>query len=170
MDQRTMKMMRVTCLALAIVAAVLSIKTSGAAEVIRSATSGRWSASGTWEGGQVPAAGARVLIRPGHTVTYDVGSEAAIRAVQIGGTLTFTHDRDTLLCAGIVRITPGETFSEEGFDCEAHLPKFDASQTRPALEVGTAEEPIPAGKKAMIRLVYCEGQNPESCPALVCCV
>src|SRR5947199_5174161 len=68
--------------------------------VIRSAASGPWSASTTWEGGKAPGAGARVLICPGHTVTYDVKSDAAIRAVQIGGTLTFARDRDTLLCAG----------------------------------------------------------------------
>src|SRR5207253_7714728 len=133
--------------------------------IFRSAANGPWSAAATWEGGKVPSAGARVLVRPGHTVTYDVKSDAAIRAVQIGGTLTFARDRDTLLCAGLVRIAPGETFSEEGFDCEAHLPKLEGGQAQPALEIGTAEGPIPAAKKATIRLVYCEGQNPESCPA-----
>src|SRR5436305_11423758 len=97
------------CLGLAVVIALLSIKISGAADVIRSAASGRWSAATTWENGQVPAAGARVLIRPRHRVTYDVASEEAIRAVQVGGTLTFARDRDTLLCAGLVRIAPGET-------------------------------------------------------------
>src|SRR4051812_24401725 len=82
------------------------------ASVTRSAASGPWSAAATWEGGKVPAIGARVLIRPGHLVTYDVKSEAAIRAVQIGGTLTFARDRDTLLCAGLVRVAPGEVFME----------------------------------------------------------
>ena len=72
--------------------------------------------------------------------------------VQIGGTLTFARDRDTLLCAGLVRIAPGETFMENGFDCEAHQPKRDPNQPRAALEIGTAEEPIPAGKtEAMLR-------------------
>src|SRR5436190_659041 len=136
-------------------------------DVIRSASSGPWSAAATWEGRNLPEAGARVLIRPGHRVTYDVKSDAAIRAVQIGGTLTFARDRDTLLCAGLVRIAPGETFMENGFDCEAHLPKLEAGQTLPALEIGTAEEPIPAGTKATIRLVYCEGHNKESCQAVV---
>ncbi len=166
--------MRWWCLVLALIAAA-GIKASGAAEgngaaVIRSTGSGPWSAAATWEGGHVPAAGAKVLIGPGHTVIYDVASDAAIRAVQVGGRLTFARDRDTLLNVGILRIAPGEVFSEEGFDCEAHLPKLAAGQTRPALEIGTAEEPIPASKKATIRLVYCEGHNAESCPALVCCV
>src|SRR5437764_4544961 len=164
-----MKTMRVSCFGLLIIAAVLTFGTSGAAEVIRSATSGRWSAAATWQGGQVPAEGARVLIRPGHTVTYDVASEAPIRAVQIGGTLTFARDRDTLLCAGLVRIAPGETFMENGFDCEAHQPKRDPNQPRAALEIGTAEQPIPAGKSATIRLTYVEGTDKETFPALVCC-
>jgi hypothetical protein len=170
-----MKTIRAWCLRLVIAAAVLASQSSDAAEVIHSAVirsigSGPWSAGATWEGGQVPAAGARVLVRPGHVVTYDVASQAPIRAVQVGGTLTFARDRDTLLNVGILRIAPGETFSEEGFDCEAHLPKLQAGQMRPALEIGTADEPIPAGKTATIRLVYCEGHNAESCPALVCCV
>lgn len=137
--------------------------------IIRSRASGAWSAAATWEGGKVPGVDARVLVRPGHTVTYDVKSEEAIRAVQIGGTLTFARDRDTLLCAGLVRIAPGETFMESGFDCEAHQPRRDPSQPRAALEIGTAEEPIPAGKTAMIRLTYVEGTDKETFPALVCC-
>src|SRR5207253_6167371 len=110
-----------------------------------------------------------VLIRPGHAVSYDLKSDAAIRAVQIGGTLTFARDRDTLLCAGLVRIAPGETFMENGFDCEAHQPKRDPNQPRAALEIGTAEQPIPAGKSATIRLTYVEGTDKETFPALVCC-
>src|SRR5262245_26747664 len=93
-----------------------------AAGVIRSAGSGAWSVAATWEGGKVPGAGAKVLIRPSHQVTYDVKSDAAIRAVQIGGTLTFARDRDTLLNVGLLRVHPGEMYSEEGFDCDAHLP------------------------------------------------
>jgi hypothetical protein len=165
-----MKATRFYSFALAIVALTSLLQSSGAAEVIRSAKSGPWSAAATWEGSQGPEAGAKVLIRPGHTVTYDVVSDTPIRTVQIGGTLKFARDRDTLLNVGILRIAPGETFSEEGFDCEAHLPKLEVGQMRPALEIGTAEEPIPAGKKSTIRLVYFEGHNYESCPALVCCV
>src|SRR5207253_8087797 len=78
-----------------------------------------------------PAAGGRVLIRPGHTVTYDVKSNDVIRAVQIGGTLSFARDRDTLLNTGLVRIAPGEEYSEEGFECDAHLPAHGGHQARP---------------------------------------
>src|SRR5262245_53406797 len=68
-----------------------------APSVIRSARSGPWSAPATWEGGKVPAAGARVLIRNGHRVVYDVNSEAVLRGVNVAGTLTFAADRDTRL-------------------------------------------------------------------------
>lgn len=137
--------------------------------VVRSAKSGAWSAATTWEGAQTPAAGSRVLICPGHTVLYDVDSEAAIRGVQVGGTLRFARDRNTLLNVGLLRIAPGDEYSEEGFECDAHLPMRDPTQPRPAVEIGTAEEPIPAGKTATIRLTYFEGMNKDSCPAIVCC-
>ena len=37
--------------------------------LIRSARSGPWSESKTWENGRVPDAGARVQVRTGHTVS-----------------------------------------------------------------------------------------------------
>ena len=166
---------RSLCIALSalVLTALASAHEGGAhsaAGVIRSAASGAWSAAATWEGGQVPAAGAKVLIRPGHAVTYDVKSDAAIRAVQVGGTLTFDKDRDTLLNVGLLRVHPGEMYSEEGFDCDAHLPSKVSAAERPALLVGTATDPIPAGKSAVIRLTYHEGMNKDSCPAIVCCM
>src|SRR5206468_3372696 len=51
--------------------------------VVRSTKSGPWSAADTWEGGKVPPAGAKVQIRTGHTVTYDVKSEQTIRSVHV---------------------------------------------------------------------------------------
>ena len=60
-----------------------------AVALIRSAQSGTWSAVATWEGGQVPGAGARVQIREGHAVVYDLKSEQPIRLIHVAGTLTF---------------------------------------------------------------------------------
>ena len=40
--------------------------------LIRSAGSGLWSAPATWEGSKVPDEGARVQIRTGHRVVYDL--------------------------------------------------------------------------------------------------
>src|SRR5437868_5709299 len=138
-----MQCVRIACLDLLFVAAAAGWQVSDADEVIRSARSGPWSVAATWARGKVPGTGARVLIRPGHTVMYDAESDAALRTVQIGGTLTFARHCDTLLNVGMLRIAPGDVFSEEGFDCEAHLPKLDPNQPRPALEIGTADEPIP---------------------------
>ena len=99
-------------------------------DVIRSAASGAWSLPATWEGGQVPAAGARVLIQRGHRVVYDVKSEETIRVMRIAGTLSFAHDRDTRLNAGLIRIEDGDDVSEEGFDCLDHVAESAKSANR----------------------------------------
>jgi hypothetical protein len=140
-----------------------------AVEVVRSAGGGPWSAPATWEGGKVPAAGARVLVREGHTVLYDVNSDQAIRAINVAGTLRFAADRDTRLDVGLLKIQPGEQYSEDGFDCEHHLTAPDPHTERPVLEVGTANNPIDGKHTATIRLVFFEGMNKESCPAIICC-
>ncbi|QJE98986.1 SUMF1/EgtB/PvdO family nonheme iron enzyme [Luteolibacter luteus] len=138
---------------------------------IHSAGSGPWSAPGTWENGQKPAAGDVVLIRPGHRVTYDVSSETVIRAVHVGGTLSFARDQDTLLCTGLIRIAAGEECREEGFECHAPSPDYSLPEggQRPALEVGTPEAPIPLEHRAVIRLTYVQGMDPESFPAIMSC-
>jgi hypothetical protein len=137
--------------------------------VIRSAQSGPWSAPATWEGSKVPGAGARVLIQTGQHVVYDVKSPHIIRAINVAGTLSFARDRDTLLVVGLIKIQDGEEFSEEGFDCDAHLKAPDPKKERPALEVGTPDRPIDAKYTAVIRLAYIDGMDRQSCPAIVCC-
>src|SRR5258708_7826769 len=74
-------------------AGAVSPPTNPLPALIRSARSGPWSAPSTWEGGQLPAAGARVQIRAGHTVRYDVSSDRALRSIHVAGTLTFARDR-----------------------------------------------------------------------------
>jgi hypothetical protein len=137
--------------------------------VIRSAKSGAWSVAATWEGGRVPGGGDRVLILGEHTVTYDVKSDAVVRAINIAGTLTFARNRDTLLNTGLIKIEAIDSFSENGFDCEGHFDEPAPGQPRATLEVGTANDPIPAEHKAVIRLHGVEGLDPQSCPAIVCC-
>jgi hypothetical protein len=136
---------------------------------VQTARSGDWSDTATWDGGAVPGPLARVHIRPGHIVVYDVKSDRPIRAVHVAGSLTFAPDRDTRLDVGVLKVQPGERPSEDGFDCDAHLPKPDPDRPRPALEVGTPDRPIDAGHTALIRLIPVEGQNPQSCPAVICC-
>jgi hypothetical protein len=138
------------------------------APIVRSAKSGDWSAPATWDSGKVPAAGSRVLIRSGHAVRYDVVSAEVMRVVQVAGTLTFAHDRDTRLDVGLLRVQTGEKPSEQGFDCEGHL-DIDEKAPRPALEIGTPNQPIGAKHIALIRLHFQPGMDPQSCPALVCC-
>jgi hypothetical protein len=137
--------------------------------LIRSVRSGPWSAADTWEGGQAPAAGARVQIRAGHAVVYDLDSDRVIRSVHVAGTLTFAPDRDTRLDVGLLKIQPGDDASEEGFDCDAHVPDLAPDAPRPALEVGAPGRPIDAQHTATIRLVYFDGMDKQSCPAIVCC-
>ncbi len=137
--------------------------------VIRAARSGAWSEPATWTGGKVPGAGAKVLIPSGHRVVYDVAAEHVIRAINIAGTLSFAKDRSTQLNVGLIKIQDADDYSEEGFDCELHAEEPDPSRPRAALDVGTPNEPIPAGQTARIRLVYQEGMNKDSCPSIVCC-
>jgi hypothetical protein len=162
------RLLRLGALGLAVLLGCVRPAAADGVKVFRSAASGPWSVGATWEGKEVPAAGSRVLIRPGHVVAFDAQMKDAIHSLHIAGTLTFARDRDTLLKVGLVRIDPSEEVSEEGFDCDAHLPE-EGKQPRPALEVGTAEAPIPAGRTARIQLVYFDGMKAESLPAIVCC-
>ena len=122
-----------------------------AAALIRSARSGAWSEPQTWEGGQIPGAGAKVQVRAGHTVTYDTASDQAVRSIHVAGTLRFDPQRDTRLDVGLIKIQAGDDASENGFDCDAHAPTIAPESPRPGLEIGTAARPISAGHSAVIR-------------------
>ncbi|MGC4003781.1 MAG: G8 domain-containing protein [Pirellulales bacterium] len=136
---------------------------------IRSIASGDWSAGSTWDLNRVPRQGDRVLIREGHRVRYDVESKDVVRMIQIAGSLEFAADRDTLLNVGLIKIINNEDLTEQGFDCHGHFEKLESGKRRAELLVGTANAPIPANKRAVIRLHYVAGMNKESCPAIVCC-
>jgi hypothetical protein len=150
-------------------AAEAADKKADSRPLIRSARSGLWSQPSTWESAKLPAAGARVQVRQGHTVTYDIKSDQAIRLIHVAGTLRFDPKKDTRLDVGLIRIQAGDQASEEGFECDAHVARPDAGKPMPALEVGTPEQPIAAGHTALIRLVYFAGMDRQSCPAIVCC-
>ena len=137
--------------------------------LIRSQSSGPWSRPATWEGGKVPAAGSRVQVRTGHVVTFDAKTEGAIRSVHVAGTLRFDPDRDTRLDVGLIKIQAGDDARESGFDCEGHVTEPASGQPRPALEIGTPDQPIAAGHTAIIRLSAVTGLDLEECPAIVCC-
>jgi hypothetical protein len=138
------------------------------APIVRTVQSGPWSAAATWEGGKIPSGNVRVLIREGHRVVYDLQAKEPMRSLTISGILSFARDKDTRLDVGLIKIHAGEDCTEEGFACDAHQPAADG-KPQAALEVGTPEQPISAGRTALIRLVYMDGLDKESCPAIVCC-
>ncbi|MDB5300660.1 MAG: hypothetical protein JWO87_2323 [Phycisphaerales bacterium] len=138
----------------------------------RSARSGNWSDPKTWADGRAPKAGDFVQIRAGDVVTYDAASDDAIRMIHVAGTLTFSRDKSTRLSVGLIKIQAGTDASEEGFDCDAHFttgPSDSAGGPTPALEIGTADEPIPTNVTATLRLVYFPGTDKESLPAIIDC-
>jgi hypothetical protein len=145
------------------------VQDKNGANVLRSAKSGLWSESSTWNDGKVPGAGSRVQIRRGHTVTYDAKSDAIIRFIHVAGNLSFAPDKDTLLNVGLIKIQAGDEASEDGFDCDAHMAMDDKKMPRSALEVGTPVRPIDPTHTAVIRLHYIVGMDKGSCPAIVCC-
>src|SRR6185369_11631820 len=104
--------------------------------VVRSARNGFWSEAQTWDGEKVPGAGSKVLIKAGHTVTYDGKSTDVIRGITVAGTLAFATDKDTEINVGLIRIEGREDYSEDGFECDAHLAKQDSNKPRPTLLVG----------------------------------
>jgi hypothetical protein len=98
-----------------------------------------------------------------------VSSTQQIRSIHVAGTLTFATDRDTLLKVGLIKIQPGADATENGFDCDAHLPPVDPGAPLPALLVGSPSRPVERGHTARIQLAYCEGMDRDSCPAIVSC-
>ena len=136
---------------------------------VRSAHDGRWSDPATWEGGRVPGAAARVQIRPGHVITYDAAAGPVIRSIHVAGTLRFDRERNTRLDVGLIMIQASDDPRESGFDCESHTAPMASHASRPALEVGTPDQPVAAGHSALIRLAPVSGLDPEECPAIVCC-
>jgi hypothetical protein len=140
-----------------------------ALDAVRSVRSGNWSDRATWQTGRIPAAGDRVLVCAGHEVVYDIESDLPIRVLKIAGTFRFAANRDTRLDVGLIRVERGDDVSEEGFECDLHGAPTDVSGPRPALVVGSADQSIDREHTALIRLVYLDGLNKDSCPAIVCC-
>jgi hypothetical protein len=137
--------------------------------LIRSVQGGRWSDAATWEGGRIPGPGARVQVRSGHDVVYDIETTDSIRSIHVAGTLQFDPDRNTRLDVGLIKIQAGDDAGESGFDCESHEVGPVPEPERAALEVGTADRPIARDHKALIRLTLVRGLDSDNCPAIVCC-
>jgi len=142
----------------------------------QSVRSGKWSDAGTWANKRPPRSGDNVQIRTGHMVTFDANSEDEIRVLHIAGTLTFARDKSTRLNVGLLKVLPGETCSEDGFNChemgesaEVQRGGQDGRPVVPAVEIGTPASPIPSNVTTTIRLTYFEGMDANSLPALINC-
>ena len=138
---------------------------------LRSVRSGRWSDPCSWSAQRMPRAGDRVQVRARDKIVYDIVSDQAIRMLHVAGTLSFARDRDTRLDVGLLKVQPGDEASEDGFNCDAHPDPAPARAGAPVptLEIGTPEAPIPAAVTAVIRLVYFEGADKETTPAIIVC-
>ena len=95
---------------------------------IESARNGPWSAPATWAGGQVPGEGARVLVRAGHRVVYDVQSDAVIRGITVAGTypnftLAITTKTGITGTAVVtVKVSDGTNFTTKSFKVTVNPP------------------------------------------------
>src|ERR1051326_9467358 len=162
----------VPLLLLAVSSAVAQGASPGVQFEARSAQSGKWSDPATWAGKKTPRAGESVQIIAGHTVTYDVNTENTVRVLHVAGALKFARDRSTRLNVGLLKVSPGVECNEDGFNCHdlaESLAVSGARTPKAALEIGTQENPIPAGVTAIVKLVYFEGMDTNTLPALINC-
>jgi hypothetical protein len=81
-----------------------------AAPGVTSVASGAWSNPATWSTGRVPGAGDGVRIAPATTVTYDVVSDAALKCINVEGSLAFRTDVNTRIKVGTVSVFEQGTF------------------------------------------------------------
>src|SRR5579864_7855228 len=94
---------------------------------VTSVASGAWSDPATWSTKKAPAAGDRVAVCAGHSVVYDVASDAKLGCVDLRGHLSFSTDTNTRMKTGNVMVWDG------GY-----------------LEVGSAAKPVAANVTAEI--------------------
>lgn len=80
---------------------------AGASVVSRQ--SGEWGSGETWSTGRPPAAGERVLIAPGTTVTVMAQHDEAVGCVAVEGLLRFATDRSSRLVVGTLMVMPEGT-------------------------------------------------------------
>ena len=89
--------------------------------------SGNWSDASTWQDGNIPAAGARVVIPMGQTVTVDGVISEEFKTVRVDGTLNFKTDANTELRVDTL-----------------------VSSMHGRVEIGTAAEPIQSDVTARV--------------------
>ena len=93
----------------------------------RVVASGNWSNPSTWENGELPDAGARILVPKDLTLTVDSVIQTEFKTLGIHGTLRFDQNVDTEIHVDTIVSMPGGRF-----------------------EMGTATQPISAGVTAKV--------------------
>ena len=151
---------------LALLLAFLMYSTTLSAADYKTVQSGNWSDAGIWDLGSVPGQGDNVQIDSGHVVIYDVNSSDAVRLIHIQGRLEFSRTVSTQLDVGMIIVNTRETV-DPNQDCSITDGGYWPDAPRPALEVGTIEDPIPAGITARIRLVYFSDMDPDCAPGII---
>lgn len=111
---------------------------------VTSVASGAWSSPATWSTRAVPPAGARVRIAPGTSVTYDVMSDAALRCINVEGTLAFRTDVNTRLKAGTVTVLEQGVF-EIGTPSRPVAPNVTAEFLTADMPIDTRLDPEQLG-------------------------
>jgi len=134
------------------------------ADDIKSVKSGSWSDGSTWDGGNVPGQGDNVLVDSGHVVLYDKISSDEIRLIHVRGTLEFSRTQNTQLDVGTIFIS-SRTSIDPDQDCSIGQTGA-AWDARPALEIGTFDNPIPAGIEARVRLTYFSSLDDDCNPSI----
>ncbi len=143
----------------------------------RTTQSGPWSDAATWSDGRQPQAGDFVQIRAGHTVIYDVDSTTPLRMIHVAGTLRFSDEVSTRLEVGLLKVEPGETTTEDGFNCHEAAPAVGhhhgghgkSPRVTPQLLIGTPQSPLPSSITATVRLRHFPGTDRDTLPAIVVC-
>src|SRR4029077_8623704 len=67
---------------------------------VTSVTSGAWSNPATWSAKKAPGAGDRVAVGAGHSIVYDVASDAKLACIDLRGHLSFATDANTRMKTG----------------------------------------------------------------------
>jgi hypothetical protein len=134
---------------------------------IKSVQNGNWSDTNTWNTGTVPEQGDNVLIDSSHVVIYDVFSDKEIRLIHIRGTLEFSRSFNTRLDVGMIIISTAEIVNVNANCSMHHHGPFWPEAPRPALEIGTMANPIPANITARIRLKYFSDMSDDCAPGII---
>jgi len=134
--------------------------------IVQSKSNGNWSNPNTWAGAKVPKQGDHVLINLGHTITYDLVSQEAIRLIHVRGKLVFSRAQNTQLDAGMIILQNSETV-DENFHCSVRHDAVYLGEPRPTLEVGAPMNPMPRNITARIRLVDFADMRDDCGPGII---